>query len=67
MAKKKAKSVAVSSDWTPAHLVAALRRAHRLDRVHAMKASGVLTRDGKLSKRYRTWGKRVTVTEVPTR
>lgn len=67
MAKKSLKNNPLGDTWTPGNLLSALRRAHKADRVDAMKASGVLTRHGKLSKRYRSWGKRVAVTEVPAK
>ncbi|HEV7299733.1 MAG TPA: hypothetical protein VGN72_10240 [Tepidisphaeraceae bacterium] len=68
MAKSKPIVSAPLRTWSPAALKAALKVAHAGDRTAAMKASGVLTKSGKLSKRYRSWGKdKVSVTETNTK
>jgi hypothetical protein len=67
MAKSKPTALAPPQVWSPDALKAALKIAHGGDRIAAMKASGVLTKRGKLSKRYRSWGKKkVSVTMANT-
>lgn len=56
---------AAAEDWSVAHLVKVLRSSRSKDRAGAirlLKQQGILSRDGKLAKRYRTWGKRITHT-----
>ena len=49
--------------WTPQALEEALKRAHSGDRTVAMQESGVMTTEGKLSERYKSWGTAISVTE----
>ena len=64
MAKIKSIAIqrAIPRDWSPGAMVKALRAARKGDRVGALKRSGILTRDGKLSPTLRSWGKKVSRT-----
>lgn len=48
--------------WTPAMLLAALERGTDADRVAALKDAGILDARGRVTKRYKDWGTKVTRT-----
>jgi hypothetical protein len=48
--------------WTPADLVAAIKAGTWADKIASMKRAGILTKDGKLSRKYTSWGKKVSRT-----
>jgi hypothetical protein len=58
----KVAALPAGDSWSQAALVRALRAARTGDRVAALKRIGILTRQGRLAKRYRSWGRKVTRT-----
>lgn len=56
-------AVSTPRNWTTAAIITALKASrHGTDRVAALKRSGILTKQGKLSNRYKNWGRSVTRT-----
>lgn len=56
---------APAQDWSVPNLIKVLHGASthtRADAVKLLKKQGILSPDGKLAKRYRSWGKRITHT-----
>lgn len=60
--RKSQTEAAAPRDWTPAAIVSALKKARKGDRVAALKRSGILTKEGRLAKRFRIWGTKVSRT-----
>ena len=48
--------------WTPASLMSALRSGSMEDKIDALKAAGIVDARGKLGRRYKNWGTKVTRT-----
>lgn len=68
MAKSKAQESANVGEqapvgtWTPASLMSALRSGSMDDKIDALKAAGIVDARGKIGRRYKNWGTKVTRT-----
>jgi hypothetical protein len=48
--------------YTPAALMAALRRGTMAEKIEVLKQAGIVDKRGKLTQRYTNWGKKITRT-----
>ena len=53
---------APTGSWSPASLLAALKRGTVDEKVAVLKKAGILDASGKLTETYRSWGSKVTRT-----
>ena len=49
--------------WSPSDLLEAIRKPSRARKIELLRDAGILDARGKLAKKYRSWGSRVSRTE----
>lgn len=56
---------AADAVWSPSELLDALKKPSRARKQELLREVGILDASGKISKRYRSWGNRVSRTSFP--